>query len=142
VTVAGSAPDRAHDTARGPRIAVVADDLIWATRLEALVRAAGARPARVRDMAGLERLLAEADGPAGAFVDLTSRAYDGVAAIALAAGHVPVLAVAQHDDAALRARERDAGAGRVVPYAKMHEDGPRVVATWLRSIHVPPGDRA
>jgi hypothetical protein len=95
----------------------------------------------VRDIAGLERLFADGDQPSAAVVDLTSRAYDGVAAIALAAAYVPVLAVAQHDDAILRRRALDAGAGRVLPYAKMHAHGPRVVAAWLESVALLPGGR-
>lgn len=65
-------------------------------------------------------------------VDLTARAYDGVAAIeaAHAAGR-PVLAVGQHDDVALRRRALAAGADRVHPYRRLFEDGPRQLATWL-----------
>ena len=65
-------------------------------------------------------------------VDLTARAYDGVAAIGLAhdAGR-PVLAVGQHDDAALRQAALRAGADRVHPYRRLFEDGPRQLAAWL-----------
>jgi len=65
-------------------------------------------------------------------VDLTARGYDGVAAIALAhAAGRPVLAVGQHDDAALRRRALAAGADRVHPYRQLFEDGPRQLARWL-----------
>ena len=48
-------------------------------------------------------------------VDLTARAYDGIAAIAAAhAAGRPVLAVGQHDDVALRRRALAAGADRVL----------------------------
>ena len=65
-------------------------------------------------------------------VDLTARAYDGVAAIetARAAGR-PVLAVGQHDDHELRRRALAAGADRVFAYRKLFEDGPRTLAAWL-----------
>ena len=65
-------------------------------------------------------------------VDLTARAYDGVAAIetSRAAGR-PVLAVGQHDDHDLRRRALAAGADRVYAYRKLFEDGPRTLAAWL-----------
>jgi hypothetical protein len=71
----------------------------------------------------------------GVLIDLTARAYDGVAAIAtvVAAGR-PVLAVGQHDDRELRRRALEAGASRVHPYRRLFEDGPRQVRTWLDEI--------
>jgi len=65
-------------------------------------------------------------------VDLTARAYDGIAAIAAAAAAGrPVLAVGQHDDQALRARARAAGADRVYAYRKLFEDGPAILSAWI-----------
>ena len=118
------------------RVAVLADDLIWATRLADLVRGAGSEAVPVRTMSALGDVL-EASGAVidAVIVDLTARAYDGVAAIALAhAADRPVLAVGQHDDAALRRKAVAAGATRVHPYRRLFEDGPRQVGTWLDSI--------
>ena len=111
------------------RVAVLADDLIWSTRLTDALRAAGADPAPVRSLPALVVALPGADR---VIVDLTARAYDGVAAIetARAAGK-PVLAVGQHDDHDLRRRALAAGADRVYAYRKLFEDGPRTLATWL-----------
>ena len=111
------------------RVAVLADDLIWSTRLTDALRAAGAEPAAVRS---LDALAAALPGVDRVIVDLTARAYDGVAAIetARAAGR-PVLAVGQHDDHELRRRALAAGADRVFAYRKLFEDGPRTLATWL-----------
>ena len=111
------------------RVAVLADDLIWSTRLRDLVVGAGAEARPVRSVPALEAALPDIDG---VVVDLTARAYDGVAAISLArsAGR-RVLAVGQHDDAALRRRALDAGADRVEPYRRLFEDGPRVIGRWL-----------
>jgi len=65
-------------------------------------------------------------------VDLTARAYDGIEAVALAAGAGrPVIAVGQHDDIALRRRALAAGAERVHPYRRLFDDGPRVMRAWL-----------
>jgi hypothetical protein len=110
-------------------VAILADDLIWATRLADLVRGADAVARTVRSAAALEAALPDVDR---VVIDLTARAYDGVAAIALAhdAG-LPVLAVGQHDDVDLRRRALAAGADRVHPYRRMFEDGPRQIAAWL-----------
>ena len=83
----------------------------------------------VRSAAALDAVLSDVDH---VVVDLTARAYDGVAAIALAhAAGRPVLAVGQHDDAPLRRRALAAGADRVHPYRRLFEDGPRQLAIWL-----------
>jgi DNA-binding response OmpR family regulator len=115
------------------RVLVLADDLIWATRLSAQVRASGAEAAAARTSAGFRDGLA---GAAGAIVDLTSRAYDGLAEISAAreAG-VAVLAVGQHDDHELRRSALAAGADRVLAYRKLFEDGPATIARWLAEAH-------
>ena len=111
------------------RVAVLADDLIWSTRLADALRAAGAEPRPVRSLPGLRDALPEVDS---VLIDLTARAYDGVAAIdAARAAGVPVLAVGQHDDHDLRKRALAAGADRVYAYRKLFEDGPATLAAWL-----------
>jgi hypothetical protein len=114
----------------GIPIAILADDLIWATRLAALVRAADALPVAVRSLAALGTTLA--DGVERVIVDLTARAYDGVDAIAMAVeAGAAVLAVGQHDDVELRRRALAAGASRFVPYRLLAEaSGPATVARW------------
>ncbi|HEY3165296.1 MAG TPA: hypothetical protein VGJ71_13100 [Candidatus Limnocylindrales bacterium] len=111
------------------RILILADDLIWSTRLVGQARAAGTEPTAIRDAATFAASLAGADG---AIVDLTSRAYDGLAAIAAArdAG-VPVLAVGQHDDHVLRRDALAVGADRVLAYRKLFDDGPASIRRWL-----------
>ena len=119
-------------------ILVLADDLIWSTRLVGQVRAAGhtAVPARTS-----EAFRASLSGASGAIVDLTSRAYDGLAAIAAArdAG-VPVLAVGQHDDHVLRRDALAVGADRVLAYRKLFEDGPATIERWLAAGTASPPD--
>ena len=111
------------------RVAVLADDLIWSTRLADALRAAGAEPRPVRTLEALRDALPDVER---VVVDLTARAYDGVAAIetAHAAGR-PVLAVGQHDDHEVRKQALAAGADRVFAYRKLFEDGPATVSTWL-----------
>ncbi len=103
--------------------------MIWATRLADLIRGAEGEAVPVRTAAALAAALPGVDR---VVVDLTARAYDGVAAIELAhAAGRPVLAVGQHDDAGLRRRALAAGAGRVFAYRRLFEDGPRQLAAWL-----------
>ena len=115
------------------RVLVLADDLIWATRLAAQVRASGAEAAAARTSAAFREGLG---GASGAIVDLTSRAYDGLAEITAArdAG-VPVLAVGQHDDHELRRSALAAGADRVLAYRKLFDDGPATITRWLTEAH-------
>jgi DNA-binding response OmpR family regulator len=114
----------------GPvRVAVLADDLIWATRLAGHLRAAGAEPITARDLA---TFVAALDGVSLAIVDLTARAYDGVEGVQRATDSgARVMAVGQHDDVELRKRALAAGAERVFAYRKLFEDGPRTLAAWL-----------
>jgi hypothetical protein len=93
------------------------------------VRGAGAEAAPARSLASFEALFPEVDR---AIVDLTARAYDGIVAIrdASAAG-LSVLAIGQHDDRVGRRQALAAGAGKVVAYRRMFDDGPRQVGVWL-----------
>ena len=99
---------------------MIADDLIWASRLSAAVERAGAVPVR--------------EGGDAVVVDLNGRRYDGVAEVARAAqSGRPTIAVGQHEDIALRKRALAAGARRVYSYNKMHTDGPNVIAQLLEA---------
>ena len=105
---------------------VIADDLIWASRLSAAVKNAGAH-------ASVSKVPVSSDEPdAPVIVDLNGRGYDGVDAVAQAsrAGH-RVLAVGQHEDVELRKAALAAGASRVLSYNKLFSDGPNVVAKLI-----------
>jgi len=109
-------------------VAILADDLIWSTRLSDALRSAGAKSRTLRRLEDLEGLAAT-----DVVIDLTARAYDGVAAVRLAtAAGARVIAVGQHDDAALRKAALEAGASRVFTYRALFEDGPRLLRGWLR----------
>ena len=108
---------------------MLADDLIWATRLVDGVRRAGGSPVPVRTGAAFEACLPDVDG---VLVDLTALAYDGLAALRLgAAAGVAMIAVGQHDDAPLRAAAKEAGASRVYAYRALFEHGDREFLSWL-----------
>lgn len=122
-------------------IAVVADDLIWASRLTDAVRRAGAQPRRIAGAAVASRRTdADVDHEAtaiagcdGAIVDTALMTADPIGVISgLHAAGLPVLAVANHDDVGLRKRALAAGASKVLAYRKLHDDGPAVIATWMQ----------
>jgi hypothetical protein len=116
----------------GLRVVVLADDLIWATRLLDGVRRAGGDPVAARTMAAFDAGIADADG---ALVDLTARADDGLEALAHAtAAGVPSIAVGQHDDVPLRRAAKAAGASRIHAYRALFEHGDRELATWLTAL--------
>jgi DNA-binding NarL/FixJ family response regulator len=120
------------------RVVVLADDLIWATRLVGQLRTIGAEPIRVGSAdafaAAIAGLPADASGarPGHAVVDLTARSYDGLAALRLAvAAGFHVLCVGQHDEHDERRAARAAGAERVLAYRQLFENGHAVLAEWL-----------
>jgi len=129
----GISPGRwAERAVTKPRVAILAQDLVWADRLARSTEAAGGEPARAKTAPELDRALVCADH---AIVDLTARAYDPIAAIERArASGARVLAVGPHDDVALRKRAFAAGADKVLAYRKLFEDGPATIARWLAGI--------
>jgi hypothetical protein len=112
-----------------PRVVIVADDLIWATRLDTIVRAAGAEPTLAGTPDRFRNGIAGADA---ALVDLATRTMDPFEAIAIArlAG-LAVVAVGPHEDLVARKRALADGASRVYAYRKLFDDGPRTIAAWL-----------
>jgi DNA-binding NarL/FixJ family response regulator len=126
----------------GETVAVLADDLIWATRLVGQLRTLGAVPVRAGSADAFAAVLASG-AASRAVVDLTARGYDGVAMTrrATAAG-LRVLCVGQHDDRALRTAALAAGADRVHAYRKLFEDGHAALAAWLGVAVPAPGTRA
>jgi len=120
------------DARPAPRVAVLADDLIWATRLIDGVRRAGGEPVPVRSAAAIAPSLSGADA---CLVDLTARAYDGIAALrAAGVAGVPAIAVGQHDDAEQRRAAREAGATRVYAYRALFEHGDRELGAWIAGL--------
>ncbi|MEX1296148.1 MAG: hypothetical protein AB1Z67_08255 [Candidatus Limnocylindrales bacterium] len=121
---------------------VLADDLMWATRIAEAVRRAGGQPVPLGSEAELSvaleaTALEDEQTIRGAIVDLASRRFDGVAAIErVSAARLPVIAVAEHDDQSTRKRALEAGASRVFSYRKFFEDGTRLVEGWL-AVHGP-----
>ena len=113
-----------------PRIAILAQDLIWSDRLARAAEAAGASPTRAKTAPEFDRALECADL---AIVDMTASAYDALTAIERARSTgARVLAVGQHDDIDMRKRALARGAERVFAYRKLFEDGPATIAAWMK----------
>ena len=123
---------------------VLADDLMWSTRIAEAVRRAGGTAVSLGSGAELAIVLeaedlAERASLSGAIVDMAGRRFDAIAAITLlAAARQPVIAVAQHDDQLTRRRAREAGASRVFSYQRFFTDGTRLVEGWLAAAAPPP----
>ena len=123
-----------------PRLLVLADDLIWSTRLEGQGRTLGATVQRFTTPAPLmTALAAEPATPADLVaIDATARAYDAEAAVrAVAATGARVLALVQHNDPEGRASLIAAGAVRAMPYRALFERGHAILAGLL-DLPVPP----
>jgi hypothetical protein len=123
-----------------PRLLVLADDLIWSTRLEGQGRTLGADVQRFTTPAPL--ITALAAHPAAptdlVAIDATARTYDAEAAVrAVAATGARVLALVQHDDPEGRASLIAAGAVRAMPYRALFERGHAILAGLL-DLPVPP----
>ncbi len=111
------------------RIVVLAQDLIWATRLVSFVNAAGGDGRHVSTIPEFDR---EAGSACGAIVDLTARSYDPIAAVERgSSAGLEVICVGQHEEVALLRRALAAGATRVLTYNQMHRRGGAVVREWL-----------
>ena len=123
-----------------PRLLVLADDLIWATRLEGQGRTLGAIVQRFTTTEPLIAVLAAHPATPTDLVaiDATARAYDAEAAVrAVTATGARVLALVQHDDPAGRASLIAAGAVRAMPYRALFERGHAILAGLL-DLPVPP----
>jgi hypothetical protein len=123
-----------------PRLLVLADDLIWATRLEGQGRTLGADVQRFTTSAPLLAALAAHPATSNDLVaiDATARAYDAEAAVQEAAATgARVLALVQHDDPEGRASLVAAGAVRAMPYRALFERGHAILAGLL-DLPVPP----
>jgi DNA-binding NarL/FixJ family response regulator len=118
-------------------VVVVADDLMWSSRLAEAVRRAGGTPVVLTSDTELAVALeaqdvGETPSLSAAVVDMATRRLDPVRAIErVTAARLPVIAVAQHDDQVTRRRAMAAGASRVFSYNKFFTDGTLLVERWL-----------
>ena len=106
------------------RVALLCPDLLFGSKVEGALRAAGHEVVRV-------------DGPAAAadaellVVDLTADADERIEALRGADGP-PTLAFYSHVEQDVRRRAEAAGADRVVPRSRMAREGAALVESMLR----------
>jgi hypothetical protein len=106
------------------RIALLCPDLLFGSKVEGALRAAGHEVERV-------------DGPAAArdaellVVDLTADADERIGALRAADGGPPTLAFYSHVEQDVRERAEEAGVDRVVPRSRMAREGPALVDGML-----------
>ena len=116
-----------------PHFYILADDLIWATRLAGQGRTLGAQVTTLKGVAELRDLLLR--GAVGTrdliAIDTTTRVEEPIALVREAAANGRVLALVQHDDPALRAAALEAGALRAMPYRALFERGHAILAEML-----------
>jgi Xaa-Pro aminopeptidase len=90
----------------------------------------------VRSVSALEAALPDADG---VVIDLTARAYDGIDAAKRArSARKLVLAIGQHDDAALRRQAHAVGAV-FAPYKSLTRRDRNFIGYWIRESGMPTG---
>jgi CheY-like chemotaxis protein len=107
------------------RIAALAPDLFFASKIEATLSAAGHE---VEVVGSAEEALG-----AGADVIVADLHAPGLDPAALAAGRSPVLGFYSHVDEAARDRGRSAGFALVVPRSRMAREMPELVAGLVES---------
>ena len=111
-------------------VAIIVVDLMFQSRIEAAVRAAGLSPIVATTPGEVDAAVGER--PALAVVDLHADGIDAGQAIAEAKGAgVPVLAFGRHTDAAALRAARDAGADRVVPRSQLVEEMHELIASLI-----------
>lgn len=109
-----------------PRVVLLTDDLMFGSKVEQMIRDAGARPVlaanptAARDARDTTDLLV---------VDLVTDAFDGIAEIGEAG--VKTLAYYAHTDDDVRQAALAAGCDQVVPRSRMMREGPRLIGELL-----------
>jgi DNA-binding NtrC family response regulator len=134
--VSADHPDRPHRVSRARVLALTAD-LLFGSRVQAALRAAGHDVQLVGDARGLrERLAGDGAGAALLVVDLTDAQLDGVAVVAAMRAQgllarVRTLGYYSHVDATVRERAESAGFDLVVARSRMAREGAELAGALL-----------
>jgi len=120
------------------RVLALVPDLLFGSRVQGALAAAGQQVELIGDERRLRERLADAAAPTGELliVDLTDERLDGAALLESLAGegllaHVRTLAFYSHVDIETGARARAAGFDLVVPRSRMAREGPQLVASLV-----------
>jgi hypothetical protein len=106
------------------RVALLCPDLLFGSKVEGALRAAGHEVVPVADpaAAGDAELLV---------VDLTAEAEERIAAVRAASGGPPTLAFYSHVEQDVRQAADEAGFTRVVPRSRMAREAPALVESMI-----------
>ncbi len=107
----------------GGRVVLLTADLLFGSKVEGMIRAAGAEPILT---ARPEEALSASRDAGLLIVDLTADAFDGTSVVA--AGGVPTLGYYAHTDDETRRRALEAGFRSVVPRSRMMREGVSLIA--------------
>lgn len=113
-------------TMSAPRVVLLSDDLMFGSKVERMIRDAGAQPVLA---AGPDAVRDAGDTTALLVVDLVTDAFDGIAAIGDAG--VKTLAYYAHTDDDVRRAALEAGCDRVVPRSRMMREGSLLIGEML-----------
>jgi hypothetical protein len=113
---------------RSPRVVLLTEDLLFGSKVEAMIRSAGGEPVLAADAPAA----LEAAAPSALLiVDLTAEAFDGAAAVA--PGAVPTLGFYAHTDDQTRRAALAAGFDLVVPRSRMMREGVDLIGGLIES---------
>jgi hypothetical protein len=107
------------------RVLVLTPDLLFGSRVQAALAAAGHS---VELLGDADAARARAAGADVLVVDLVSDELDGAAVVARGVGDARTLGYYSHVDVAARERGEQAGFDLVVPRSRMAREGPELVA--------------
>lgn len=114
-----------------PAVVLLTDDLLFGSKVESMIRAAGAEPLIASEPDGALKACLESS--AGLLiVDLVSDGFDGVG-IASRTGYLPLLGYYAHTDDDVRRRAIEAGFRQVVPRSRMAREGQTLIEALLSS---------
>ena len=110
------------------RAVLLAEDLLFGSKVEEMARAAGATVARA---ATPDEARAAADGAALLICDLTAESFDGAVVARELPESLPKLGFYAHTDDVTRRRALDAGFDVVAPRSRMMREGVELIGGLL-----------
>ncbi|HEV7918135.1 MAG TPA: hypothetical protein VGO97_01045 [Solirubrobacterales bacterium] len=110
-----------------PRVVCLLDDLLFGSKVEAMVAGAGATAVTFAEPDAATTAMS--DGASLVIVDLTSERFDGIS-VPRPDG-LPTLGFYAHTDDETRRRALDAGFDLVVPRSRMMREGVELIASLI-----------
>lgn len=112
-------------------VVLLTDDLMFGSKVESIIRAAGAEPVLSADPEAALSALAAATAPALMVVDLLTDAFDQL--VLPGRAERPLIGYYAHTDDETRIAALEAGYRQAVPRSRMMRDGERLLAAALEA---------